>query len=439
MPYGIDYVTRGYTIMIKQYSGREKRLKLKYKRRKEKRDSKRSSDLQNYCFEWMYDYYKWLDAIRDCKRGTYWKSSVQSYFFSTNINISTSINKLEKGKAPYDVNLRRMVIVERGKARFIEPVLISKRHCEHVFCDNIFVPYIRKSLIYDNGASLSGKGTDFSRRRMLRMLERQIRKSGCNFYIWQFDFKSFFESIKYKTVELLMRHYYDDERIINFIMDSVCEYTLGNIKREKDPVKKSEMQKQFDEGEGYGLCLGSQVSQNIAIIVPNKIDHYIKDVCRMANYIRYMDDGVVLHESKEVLQELYIKCCKICEELGLNFNIKKTHIIKATKGFTFLKTKYHVTKDGKLVRRPASASIKRCRRKLKKFKKKVDQGLMTLDNVFDSFQATYNHLKKIGRSYRSRKELVKLYKLLFGNYKLDRLLKSKSIRSANYELLQSIA
>jgi len=75
---------------------------------------------------------------------------------------------------------------------------------------------------------------------------------------------------------------------------------------------------------------------------------------------------------------------RVCDSLGLKFNLKKTHITKVSKGFTFLKVRYRVTATGKIIKTLTRKGIVRMRRKLKKFRKKVDEGIMTLDNVYDS-------------------------------------------------------
>ena len=67
----------------------------------------------------------------------------------------------------------------------------------------------------------------------------------------------------------------------------------------------------------------------------------------------------------------------VCERLGLTFNSKKTRIVKMTKGITFMKIKYKIVGD-RLVKKLSRSSIVRMRRKLKKFRKLVDNGKMKL-------------------------------------------------------------
>lgn len=158
--------------------------------------------------------------------------------------------------------------------------------------------------------------------------------------------------------------------------------------------------------------MGSQVSQIMALIVPNVVDHYIKDTKKFKYYIRYMDDGIVFAKTKKELKSLYIELQMIAKELGLEFNQKKTKIVKARKGFTFLKVKYKVTEAGKIIRKLERKGIVRMRRKLKSFKNKLNNNLITMKDINDSFRSWLEH-SKIAQSYISVKNMKKLYIQLF--------------------------
>ena len=100
-----------------------------------------------------------------------------------------------------------------------------------------------------------------------------------------------------------------------------------------------------------GLGLGSQVSQIAALALPNRIDHYIKDTLGMKHYARYMDDGCIISESKAKLELCLRELRRLCDELGIRLNPKKTQIIKLTRGFTFVKVRFRYGVNGKVVRR----------------------------------------------------------------------------------------
>lgn len=405
-----------------------KRKQAIYENRAKKRRLKKQQLLEQHSFDQMYNFKNWITALEKSKVGTYWKGSVQWYSFHPIQNTYDAILKLQEGKYPYAVNKKRLQIRERGKIRNIEPIKIEKRHGEHVFCDNIYAPLLFPTLIHDNGASRVDMGVDFTRNRFTMFLNATVNKYGNDFYIWRFDFKSYFESIKYKVCEKLLRELLPDERAVMFAMESITEYSKGNILLEKDKEKRKLLEQKMKSGNGNGVCLGSQISQITALMLPNVIDHYIKDKCGIKCYNRFMDDGIVLHPSKNVLMNLYEECKKIANELGLEFNATKTCIMKATKMFKFLKIKYNVV-EGKnnsyhVLKRIGRKSVVRMRRKLKRFKHLLKEDRITLDEIFDSFRAWYNNSRKIARTYKSRKSMLRVYIRLFGEYKLY-LIKNK--------------
>ena len=95
--------------------------------------------------------------------------------------------------------------------------------------------------------------------------------------------------------------------------------------------------------------------------------------------------------------------------------MKKTQIVKLTHQFTFLKVKYNLLKNGKIIKRVSRTTITRMRRKLKKFKKFFDKGLMTLKDINCSYQSWRGHLKR-KNNYNTLHNLEKLYHTLLINF-----------------------
>lgn len=143
-----------------------------------------------------------------------------------------------------------------------------------------------------------------------------------------------------------------------------------------------------------GLGLGSQVSQIAALALPNRIDHYIKDVLGMKYYARYMDDGCIISESKEKLEICLRELRRLCAEHGIRLNPKKTQIIKLTRGFTFVKVRFRYGANGKVVRRATYKGIRHMREKLRIFRRWVDSGRMTAADVETSLVSWRGHMKR---------------------------------------------
>ena len=97
------------------------------------------------------------------------------------------------------------------------------------------------------------------------------------------------------------------------------------------------MQIVFDIIDSYnpGLCIGSMTSQVLAIFFLNDMDYFIKEALKIKYFVRYQDDFLLFHESKEYLKyclkELELFLSK--EKLSIN---TKTRIYKSTDNFIFL-------------------------------------------------------------------------------------------------------
>ena len=165
-----------------------------------------------------------------------------------------------------------------GKAEAYSSVHISERVVQRCLCDYCLVPMLSRSFIYDNGASLRGKGYDFAVSRVTRFLAEHYRKHGREGYVLVFDFSKYFDTARHEPVFRELERSGIDDRLV-----SLSKYFIQNF------------------GD-VGLGLGSQVSQIAALALPNRIDHYIKDVLGMKYYARYMDDGCIISESKAELE-----------------------------------------------------------------------------------------------------------------------------------------
>lgn len=368
---------------------------------------------EEHTIESTYKIKNFYACLPKCRENVSWKASVQCYMATCVCKIYQDYLKSNQGNLPRSSSDKKEIIRERGKPREITPIHIRDRENQKVLCDFALTPALLKYLIYDNGASLKNKGVEFSRARMLHHLESAIKDYGNDFYILVYDFKGFFDSIPHKSCYLLLKKYFADERLINMTMEVIKSPYRSDIMKIKDPAKRKAKLKALDNNEMRGICLGSQVSQIMALVIANDLDHYIKDGMRVKGYIRYMDDGVVIAKTKEELKALYEGMKKVCERIGLCFNKKKTHITKSRKGFTFLKVKYSVLPSGRILRRLSRDGVIRMRRKLKKFVKKVENGDMTKMDVYNSLQSWVAH-SKIAKSYHTVRRVIKLYKKLFG-------------------------
>lgn len=386
------------------------------KQRKLARRMERNKEYDN--FDRVLTMQHYMEALKKCRRGVDWKGSVQQYSHNCITTIKDTIVMLQKGKLPKLANPNEITLYERGKLRVITPIIIDDRMTQRVLCDYSLAPMVQGSLIYDNGASMQGKGVTFARDRMDKQLRGAIRKWGSDFYVLAFDFKNFFGSIPHQVCLQELERIYTDKRIIDLVMGIIKSYQVIPASRIKDDKLRQKYMEGVEKNRAVGICLGSQISQIMALTVPNKLDHYVKDVRSVKYYARYMDDGVLFSDSKEYLMDIYRGMQVIAKQLGLHFNQKKTRIVKITKGFTFLKIKYRVV-CGKVIKTLTRSGTARMRRKLKKFRGLVDRGRIMMDDVFASMQSWLSHTR-YARSYRTKKNMINLYNNLFDGYRLTK-------------------
>lgn len=366
----------------------EERREARYQRRKAKRNQKKQERYKKcFSYEEVFTYENLYKAYIKCRANVGWKSSTQKYIVQAPLNVYQTYKKLMAGKYKSD-GFYEFDLYERGKHRHIKSVTINERVVQRCLCDNALVPVICRKFIYDNGASLPNKGYHFAVRRLERHLHYHYRKHGQEGYILLFDFTKFFENVSHGVVKKLLANEFDDERLLNLT------YHFIECFGEK------------------GLGLGSQISQTLALASANKLDHYIKETLRIKGYGRYMDDGYVIHESKEYLQKVLKSIKEICNELGIVLNEKKTQIVKLSHGFTWLKVRFFILPTGKIIKKIYKRSVTKMRQKLKKFVKHVDSVKMTYNDVYCAFQSWKAYALHFN-AYHTIQNMSELYNNLF--------------------------
>ena len=113
--------------------------------------------------------------------GVGWKRSVQEFKLDSLVTMYKRLQELKDLELPDPVSTKEVIIYERGKKRVITPIHVIDREIQKIFCDYCLVPVLSNSLIYDNGASLDGKGVLFSRKRLDKHLKFAIKEWGNRF------------------------------------------------------------------------------------------------------------------------------------------------------------------------------------------------------------------------------------------------------------------
>ena len=85
------------------------------------------------------------------------------------------------------------------------------------------------------------------------------------------------------------------------------------------------------------MPLGNLTSQFFANVYLNELDRFVKHILKAKYYIRYVDDFVILHKSKEQLEEWKKEIeLFLCKNLRLEIHPDKSKIINLSSGVDFV-------------------------------------------------------------------------------------------------------
>lgn len=330
------------------------------------------------------------NAFYECAVISHWKESTQRYKSNLLMRNLELQEDLRSGR--YRVsNTINFTINERGKIRDIKAPAVRDRVIQKVLCQQILIPQLSVPLIYDNYASLKGRGTSFARKRMDAMLQKFIRKHKDG-YILQIDIKRYFDSIDHEILKDMIHKRINEPDDVMALIDYVIDTSSDGDK---------------------GLKLGAEAPQIFAIYYLADLDNYIKSVRSVKYYGRYMDDIFIFSDSKDELKALLNDIKVQLAKVKLSVNDRKTHITPLRHGFTFMQIKYNVI-GGKVIKRPTRAKITRERRRLKRYRDKLDNGLMSGLDVENAYKSWRNSvLKDCPQSRRTIYHMDRLYNAIF--------------------------
>ena len=154
------------------------RRKGRYERRKAKRDERRiQRSIEVGGLDKVFTYHDLYSAGKECCNGVRWKNSTQR--FEMHLFSGTAVRRRmlldQKWKPGGYVSF---TLSERGKTRPIDAPRIQDRQIHKVYTQKVLLPLYLPSMIWNNGASLRGKGFEFSKRELRKDLHYHFRRHG---------------------------------------------------------------------------------------------------------------------------------------------------------------------------------------------------------------------------------------------------------------------
>ena len=221
--------------------------------------------------------------------------------------------------------------IHEPKERIIYKLPYFPDRIVHHAVMNIIQPIWDSTFIRDLYSAIPGKGLHAGVLRLRQFLKDKENTQYC----LKSDIKNFYPSVNHDILlELVKRKIKCKDTL--WLLEDVIRSPEGNTT----------------------LPIGNYLSQYFGNIYLNRFDHWTKEEKGIKYYIRYCDDAVFLHKSKEVLNELLKEI-----EVYLNDNLKlklnpKTQIFPVdARGIDFLG--YRSFRDYTLLRKNSAMRFKR--------------------------------------------------------------------------------
>lgn len=207
-------------------------------------------------------------------------------------------------------------------------------------------------------------------------------------YALKADIRHYFETVDHSILLELVRKKVRDEKVLWLI-----ETILKNHKTEIP---------------GKGMPLGNLTSQFFANFYLNELDYFVKHRLKAEYYIRYVDDFVILHISKETLAEWKEQINKFLKDkLSLELHPEKTRIIPLRRGITLLG--FRIFPEYRLLKK---SNARRIWRRLERFKQKHDEGGISREEIVQSLEGWLAYAE-FADTYKFRKKVVARFDELF--------------------------
>lgn len=273
-------------------------------------------------------------------------------------------------------------LIKEPKLRIIMSQNIIDKLINHVVTQYFLINIFKSTLIEENVATRKNKGTKYGIFLLKKYLNEVKDK---NFYVLKFDISKYFFNLDHGIIKELLEHKIKDKDVLKILYDIVDSTDSCYVNEVINSLKEKEIKKIIDSNckdkdllvkeikelpnyeVGKGLPIGNMSSQFLAILYLNELDHFIKSKLKIKYYIRYMDDGVIIHQNKEYLQYCLEEINKILERYKLKLN-KKTKIYSCKEGFEFLGFRY-IIKNNKVIMKVKNSTKKRFKRKIKVYNK----------------------------------------------------------------------
>jgi retron-type reverse transcriptase len=323
-------------------------------------------------------------AYKKARKGKTKKLYVKE--FEENLAYNLKVLHDELKNQNYNPEPLEIFILRDPKTRKISKSVFRDRIVHHALF-KIIESIFDKTFIYDSCANRINKGNLFAIKRFETFMKKVSKNGKINGwfnnnqikgYCLKLDIKHYFQEINHRVLINIIQKKIKDKKVIWLIKKILRNYKTRNMKQ-------------------IGMPLGNLTSQFFANVYLNELDYFIKHKLKAKYYLRYVDDFVILYNSK-----LQLKIWKqeindfLKKNLKLELHPDKSRIISLLKGIDFVgfRNFYYY----KLLR---NRNIKKMIMKIKSYK----EGDIPKEKIIESFQG-WQAYAKWANSFKLRKRII---------------------------------
>ncbi len=270
----------------------------------------------------------------------------------------------------------RLFTIYDRKPRNIAAAPFHDRVVHHALMNRV-EPALDRRLYAHCYACRTGKGVHAAVDRYQRWAQRYS-------YALKLDVSRYFPSIDHQILKAKLRHHIKDQAVLwlfDRIIDSAPPGNAPLISFPEDDLVDLMQHRR-------GLPIGNLTSQFLGNLYLTELDYYLKQQCEVRGYLRYVDDLILLDDSKARLWRIKSAIDKFLQQERLILHPHKVQVLPTAKGVDLLG--YRVFPHHRRLRRENGY---RFRRRLRAQAKAYACGGLELADVRASVAAWIGHAR----------------------------------------------
>jgi hypothetical protein len=293
----------------------------------------------------IFTFEKIYRAYLDCRKTK--RKTINALKFEWNLERNIFLLQKELETKKYKPGRSICFVVKEPCPREIFAASFRDRVVHHLLVREVESIWERH-FIFDTFACRKNKGTHLAVKRLKKLAKKASENHSKEAFYLQLDISGFFMAINRNILYLLFEKMVWQQKkscqwkedILWLAKVIIFHKPTGNYIIKGNPLLFNLIPPRkslFDSFDGRGLPIGNHSSQFFANLYLNELDQLIKRELKCRNYIRYVDDFILIDKSKKKLKEMEDKINFFLRiNLDLELNLNKTKLQPINNGIDFL-------------------------------------------------------------------------------------------------------